>query len=190
MASPPGVWGRSSAGRALQWHCRGQGFDPPRLHHFPLCACATQYPPIAEPFLPGGRARPGDLPAPHCLQMLASAGSSRRAPRRIARICGGNGLGRSVVSRDLSKLKINNSLPTINSHISAAQAFGSVQKEPFSASGNPLSEYISAGLSRSDSPEGDLSAGSASSIFTLLKWRRKWLARVWTIISSILLRIR
>src|SRR5690606_38364634 len=25
--------GRSSAGRALQWHCRGQGFDPPRLHH-------------------------------------------------------------------------------------------------------------------------------------------------------------
>ena len=28
------AWGRSSAGRALQWHCRGQGFDPPRLHHF------------------------------------------------------------------------------------------------------------------------------------------------------------
>ena len=27
--------GRSSAGRALQWHCRGQGFDPPRLHHRP-----------------------------------------------------------------------------------------------------------------------------------------------------------
>ena len=26
------VRGRSSAGRALQWHCRGQGFDPPRLH--------------------------------------------------------------------------------------------------------------------------------------------------------------
>ena len=24
--------GLSSAGRALQWHCRGQGFDPPRLH--------------------------------------------------------------------------------------------------------------------------------------------------------------
>ena len=30
------VRGRSSAGRALQWHCRGQGFDPPRLHQFPL----------------------------------------------------------------------------------------------------------------------------------------------------------
>ncbi len=25
-------WGRSSVGRALQWHCRGQGFDSPRLH--------------------------------------------------------------------------------------------------------------------------------------------------------------
>ncbi len=27
-------WGRSSVGRAPQWHCGGQGFDPPRLHHF------------------------------------------------------------------------------------------------------------------------------------------------------------
>ena len=27
------TWGRSSAGRASQWHCEGQGFDPPRLHH-------------------------------------------------------------------------------------------------------------------------------------------------------------
>src|SRR3546814_19573941 len=26
--------GLSSAGRALQWHCRGQRFDPARLHHF------------------------------------------------------------------------------------------------------------------------------------------------------------
>jgi hypothetical protein len=26
------VWGRSSAGRALEWHSRGQGFDSPRLH--------------------------------------------------------------------------------------------------------------------------------------------------------------
>ena len=26
-------WGRSSAGRALDSHFRGQGFDPPRLHH-------------------------------------------------------------------------------------------------------------------------------------------------------------
>lgn len=25
--------GHSSAGRALQWHCRGRGFDPPWLHH-------------------------------------------------------------------------------------------------------------------------------------------------------------
>ena len=27
-------WGYSSAGRALQWHCKGQGFEPPYLHHF------------------------------------------------------------------------------------------------------------------------------------------------------------
>ena len=26
--------GHSSAGRALQWHCRGQGFDSPWLHQF------------------------------------------------------------------------------------------------------------------------------------------------------------
>ena len=25
-------WGRSSVGRALEWHSRGQGFDSPRLH--------------------------------------------------------------------------------------------------------------------------------------------------------------
>src|SRR5262249_5754120 len=25
-------WGRSSVGRAREWHSRGQGFDPPRLH--------------------------------------------------------------------------------------------------------------------------------------------------------------
>ena len=26
-------WGHSSAGRALQWHCRGRRFDPGWLHH-------------------------------------------------------------------------------------------------------------------------------------------------------------
>src|SRR6185312_1879600 len=25
-------WGGSSVGRALEWHSRGQGFDPPSLH--------------------------------------------------------------------------------------------------------------------------------------------------------------
>ena len=25
-------WGYSSVGRALEWHSRGQGFDPPQLH--------------------------------------------------------------------------------------------------------------------------------------------------------------
>jgi hypothetical protein len=26
-------WGRSSVGRAPEWHSGGQGFEPPRLHH-------------------------------------------------------------------------------------------------------------------------------------------------------------
>jgi hypothetical protein len=26
--------GRSSVGRAPEWHSGGQGFEPPRLHHF------------------------------------------------------------------------------------------------------------------------------------------------------------
>src|ERR1700733_9544435 len=29
----PSVRGYSSAGRAREWHSRGQGFDPPYLHH-------------------------------------------------------------------------------------------------------------------------------------------------------------
>src|SRR5256885_7376086 len=28
------VWGRSSVGRAPEWHSGGQGFEPPRLHQF------------------------------------------------------------------------------------------------------------------------------------------------------------
>ncbi len=28
-------WGRSSVGRAPEWHSGGQGFEPPRLHHLP-----------------------------------------------------------------------------------------------------------------------------------------------------------
>ena len=28
-----GPWGCSSLGRALEWHSRGKGFDPPHLHH-------------------------------------------------------------------------------------------------------------------------------------------------------------
>ena len=31
-------WGRSSVGRAPQWHCGGQGFESPRLHHPSLAA--------------------------------------------------------------------------------------------------------------------------------------------------------
>ena len=28
------IWGRSSVGRAPEWHSGGQGFEPPRLHQF------------------------------------------------------------------------------------------------------------------------------------------------------------
>ena len=30
---PSNIWGYSSAGRALEWHSRGQRFDPAYLHH-------------------------------------------------------------------------------------------------------------------------------------------------------------
>ena len=33
----PNPWGCSSLGRALEWHSRGKGFDPPHLHHKPDC---------------------------------------------------------------------------------------------------------------------------------------------------------
>ena len=32
-----GPWGCSSLGRALEWHSRGKGFDPPHLHHKKAC---------------------------------------------------------------------------------------------------------------------------------------------------------
>ena len=28
--------GRSSVGRAFEWHSKGQGFDPPRLHYIDI----------------------------------------------------------------------------------------------------------------------------------------------------------
>ena len=49
-----GQWGRSSVGRAPQWHCGGQEFESPRLHHFSPKAGATptpQRPPQSFSFL-------------------------------------------------------------------------------------------------------------------------------------------
>ena len=37
------LWGRSSVGRALRSQCRGQGFDPPRFHQFPLVTSDGQW---------------------------------------------------------------------------------------------------------------------------------------------------
>ena len=43
---PVDVWGHSSAGRALQWHCRGRRFDPGWLHHLALDSCTLSTVPI------------------------------------------------------------------------------------------------------------------------------------------------
>src|SRR5437762_1227013 len=37
----PALWGRSSVGRALEWHSRGRGFDSLRLHSAILCVPGT-----------------------------------------------------------------------------------------------------------------------------------------------------
>ena len=43
-------WGRSSVGRAPQWHCGGQGFESPRLHHPSVFNCLEAA--IAAPMIP------------------------------------------------------------------------------------------------------------------------------------------
>lgn len=44
-------WGLSSAGRALHWQCRGQGFDSPRLHHFSFAqfGLSNNHPKLVSP---------------------------------------------------------------------------------------------------------------------------------------------
>jgi hypothetical protein len=39
------AWGHSSAGRALAWHARGRGFEPPWLHQGPLARLDRQVAP-------------------------------------------------------------------------------------------------------------------------------------------------
>ena len=36
-------WGCSSLGRALEWHSRGKGFDPPHLHHSIRTSCVAWF---------------------------------------------------------------------------------------------------------------------------------------------------
>src|SRR5919198_337851 len=50
-------WGRSSAGRASQWHCEGQGFDPPRLHHPPPKWLISARSTVAQPVGPNDARR-------------------------------------------------------------------------------------------------------------------------------------
>jgi putative endonuclease len=44
-------WGRSSVGRAPQWHCGGQGFESPRLHHPPLGTKRSELRMASHPYL-------------------------------------------------------------------------------------------------------------------------------------------
>jgi hypothetical protein len=67
------VWGCSSAGRALEWHSRGQGFDSPHLHHFivagwsSLVARRAHNPKVV-----------GSNPAPATIWRRSSVGQSAR----------------------------------------------------------------------------------------------------------------
>lgn len=61
--APPMDRGRSSDGRALQSHCRGQGFDSPRLHHDTIglkVSCTIK----------GLRAATGRLRTPFCTPLV------------------------------------------------------------------------------------------------------------------------
>ena len=63
-AGLPAGWGRSSVGRALEWHSRGQGFDSPRLHQIPPARLPLGC--RVAPFRPECAPRPGAAPSgPH-----------------------------------------------------------------------------------------------------------------------------
>src|SRR5262245_30387930 len=79
--APP--WGRSSDGRALQSHCRGQGFDSPRLHHFPTNRGLISLD-NSVPWVPKPRFSPisyptidclGSAPWPHAISALDRTGA-------------------------------------------------------------------------------------------------------------------
>src|SRR5579884_2543786 len=77
-------WGRSSVGRAPQWHCGGQGFESPRLHH-PYNSSHKQ-----EKNSPGGGTRPtkpailaflvGRVPSRGACLNIYETGSSKNWP--------------------------------------------------------------------------------------------------------------
>ncbi len=46
------IWGRSSVGRAPQWHCGGRRFDPDRLHQIGLRNAVTSLDPSGRVFDP------------------------------------------------------------------------------------------------------------------------------------------
>ncbi len=80
----PGAWGRSSAGRALQSHCRGQGFDSPRLHHYQV-----RRPPRGGVVVSGG----GDdlVISPYGLRLASQPDMGDGCPRKLRRSEGGRG---------------------------------------------------------------------------------------------------
>jgi hypothetical protein len=84
-----GLWGRSSVGRAPQWHCGGRRFDPCRLHHFggiqirkPRMSCF--WGPVLGPSIDRGNPRHRKVcylaDPPKSIQWLRCIAQDRRFP--------------------------------------------------------------------------------------------------------------
>src|SRR4029434_916941 len=58
------MWGRSSAGRALEWHSRGRRFDPDRLHQI-FAEQKFGAPSLVEGLLPLSTSTRGEPPLAH-----------------------------------------------------------------------------------------------------------------------------
>jgi len=98
--------GRSSVGRALQWHCRGQGFDSPRLHRskFGTMGCrrlgAGPLPPSLGKWSGGFQEARGRLPCLHsgnrsAHKVTGCVARPERIVSRSVRSCGNSSVGRA-----------------------------------------------------------------------------------------------
>ena len=76
VSNTAAAWGCSSPGRALEWHSRGKGFDPPHLHHQKAEAFASAF--LLFPFL---LPRPANARGFHPLALVYC----RMARRQITR---------------------------------------------------------------------------------------------------------
>ena len=94
------AWGYSSAGRALEWHSRGQRFDPAYLHHpngrgfrlsrfFFLCRVS----PAASAAEQGGKGSPLPFPASRRGRRARKAARPPAKRRRSRHLCASVGMG-------------------------------------------------------------------------------------------------